>query len=78
MLLEGLIRYQPGLAPSLAPNPHLCQLLLGASRPDLGEAIAESGEHLLHVAPLLHGDDPKVVLLVDPHQEGLIVIVPGG
>lgn len=65
---------------SLAPTPshtHSCQLLLGA-RPDLGEAIAEPGEHLLHVAPLLHGDDPQVVLLIDPHQEGLIVIVPGG
>lgn len=47
------------------------------TRPDLGEASAESGEHFLHVAPFLHGDDPQVVLLVDPHQESLIVIVPG-
>lgn len=47
-------------------------------RPDLGEAVAEAGEHLLHVAPLLHGDDPQVVLLIHPHQEGLVVIVPGG
>lgn len=47
-------------------------------RPDLSEASAESGEHLLHIAPLLHGDDPQVVLFVDPHQESLIVIVPGG
>lgn len=47
------------------------------TRPDLGEASAESGEHFLHVAPFLHGDDPQVVLLVDPHQESLVVIVPG-
>lgn len=51
---------------------------VGVVRPDLGEAIAEASEHLLHVAPFLHGDDPQVVFLVDPHQEGLIVIVPRG
>ena len=51
---------------------------VGAAQPDLGEATAEPGEHLLHVAPLLHGDDPQVVLLVDPHQKGLAVIMPGG
>ena len=44
-------------------------------RPDLSEAGAESGEHFLHVAPLLHGDDSQVVLLVNPHQVCLIVIV---
>lgn len=43
---------------------------------NLGEAIAELGEHLLHVVSLLHGDDLQVVLLIHPHQEGLIVIVP--
>lgn len=37
---------------------------------------AEAAEHLLHVAPLLHGDDSEVVLLVHPHQEALVVIVP--
>lgn len=51
---------------------------LPSTRPDLSEASTESGENFLHVAPLLHGDDPQVVLLVDPHQERLIVIVPGG
>lgn len=59
-------------------KPLKCQPGLGVARPDLGEAVAEAGEHLLHVAPLLHGDDPQVVLFVDPNQEGLIVIVPGG
>lgn len=54
--------------PSPAPSP----------QSDLGEASAESGEHFLHVAPLLHGDDPQVVLLVDPHQESLVIIVPRG
>lgn len=38
---------------------------------------AEAAENLLHVAPLLHGDDSEVVLLVHPHQEALVVIVPG-
>lgn len=65
------------LPPPWHPAPTVPAPVAGA-RPDLGEAIAEAGEHLLHVASLLHGDDPQVVLLVDPHQEGLIVIVPGG
>lgn len=37
---------------------------------------AEAAENLLHVAPLLHGDDPQVVLLVHPYQEALVVVVP--
>lgn len=37
---------------------------------------AEAAEHLLHVAPLLHGDDSEVILLVYPHQEALVVVVP--
>lgn len=37
---------------------------------------AEAAENLLHVAPLLHGDDSEVVFLVHPHQEALVVIVP--
>lgn len=44
----------------------------------LGEAGAEACEHLAHVASLLHADDTQVVLLVDPHQEGLVVVVPAG
>lgn len=63
--------------PSLASSPLVSRPWV-RTRPDLSEASAESGEHFLHVAPLLHGDDPQVVLLVDPYQESLIVIVPGG
>lgn len=43
----------------------------------LFESSAEPLEHSLHVASFLHGDDPGVVLLVDPDQEGLLVVVPG-
>lgn len=41
------------------------------------QANAETPEDLLHVAALLHGDDTQVILLVDPDQEGLVVVVPG-
>lgn len=36
----------------------------------------EAPENLLHVASLLHRDDTQVILLVHPHQEGLVLIVP--
>lgn len=42
----------------------------------LFESPAESFKHSLHVASLLHGDDPGVVLLIHPDQEGLLVVVP--
>lgn len=42
----------------------------------LFESSAEPLKHSLHVATFLHGDDPGVVLLVDPDQEGLLVVVP--
>ena len=48
----------------------------GSAASYLCEAGAEAVEHFLHVASLLHGDDPEVVLLVDPHQEGLALVVP--
>lgn len=41
------------------------------------EALAEALKDPLHVAPFLHGDHPSVVLLVNPHQERLLIIVPG-
>ena len=41
------------------------------------QANTETPEDLPHVAALLHGDDTQVVLLIDPDQEGLVVIVPG-
>lgn len=40
------------------------------------QSSAESLEHSLHVAALLHGDDSGVVLLVHPDQEGLLIVVP--
>ena len=45
-------------------------------KPHLFESIAESGEDFLHVASFLHGDDPGVVLLIDPDQEGLEMVMP--
>lgn len=44
----------------------------------LFESSAESLKHSLHVASLLHGDDPGVVLLIHPDQEGLLIVVPEG
>lgn len=44
----------------------------------LFESSAESLKHSLHVASLLHGDDPGVVLLIHPDQEGLLSVVPEG
>lgn len=37
---------------------------------------AETLEDLPHVSTLLHGDDTQVILLIDPDQEGLVVVVP--
>ena len=42
----------------------------------LFEAFAEPLKDSLHVASLLHGDDPGVILLIDPNQECLVVVVP--
>ena len=33
-------------------------------------------EHSTHVTTLLHGDHPHVILLVNPNQEVLLVVVP--
>jgi len=43
---------------------------------DLGEATAEAAEDGAHVSSLLHGDDTDVILLVDPDQEVLAIVVP--
>lgn len=43
---------------------------------NLGETCTEAVEHLLHVASFLHGDHAQVVLLIHPHQECLVIIVP--
>ena len=39
------------------------------------DAAGQASEDPLDVAALLHGDDPGLVLLVDPQQEGLGVVV---
>lgn len=43
---------------------------------DLFKSSAEPLKHSLHVATFLHGDDPGVVLLIDPDQKGLLIVVP--
>lgn len=43
---------------------------------NLFESSAEPLKHSFHVATFLHGDDPGVVLLVDPDQKGLLIVVP--
>lgn len=40
------------------------------------EASAEPVEDSLHVASFLHGDDPGVILLINPDQESLLIVVP--
>merc|ERR1719430_1156386 len=39
------------------------------------DAPGEPVEHSPHVSTTLHGDDPQLVLLVDPGQEGLVLVV---
>merc|ERR1719153_1072931 len=43
--------------------------------PDGLDATGKTGEDALDVATLLHGDDPHLVLLVHPQQEGLGLVV---
>lgn len=40
------------------------------------QAHAEAAENLLHISSLLHGDHAEVVLLIHPHQEAFVVVVP--
>lgn len=42
----------------------------------LGESGTEAVEDLLHVSSFLHGDHTQMILLIHPHQEGLVVVVP--
>jgi hypothetical protein len=39
------------------------------------DSSGQALEDALDVAALLHGDDPELVLLVDPGQEGLLLVV---
>ncbi len=43
---------------------------------NLCEACAEAIEDFLHVATFLHGNNTKVVFLIHPDQECLVVVVP--
>ena len=47
-------------------------------RTDLGETVRESFEDSLHFAAAFHGDDPVVILFVDPDEEVLGFIMPVG
>merc|ERR1712198_47467 len=39
------------------------------------DSTGKTGEDSLDVSSLLHGDDTGLILLIDPHKEGLGVIV---
>ena len=45
---------------------------------DLFDLICRSGkspEHCSDVGTILHGDDSELIFLIDPHKEGLLVVV---
>jgi len=56
--------------------PHVGVAALLHQGLDLGQALAETLEDSLDITTLLHGDDAEMVLLVDPDQEGLGVVMP--
>jgi len=62
------------VAEMLVPHVRVAALLHQGL--DLGQALAETLEDTLDVTALLHGDDAEMVLLVDPDQEGLGVVMP--
>jgi len=62
------------VAEMLVPHVRVAALLHEGL--DLGQALAETTEDTLDVTALLHGDDAEMILLVDPDQEGLGVVVP--
>ena len=39
------------------------------------DAASKSVKHLLDITSLLHGDDPELVLFIDPGQESLVLVV---
>merc|ERR1712106_902426 len=52
----------------------LSRLLLDGLLDSL-DSLGKPGEDLLHISSLLHGDDAKLILLVDPDEEGLFLVV---
>ena len=57
-------------------GPHESMTILLNVLLHLFQSTAESLEYFFHVATFLHGDDPSVILLVDPDQEVLVFVVP--
>jgi len=56
--------------------PHVRVTALLHQGLDLGKTVAETLEDSPDVATLLHSNDAEMILLVDPDQEGLAVVVP--
>ena len=52
----------------------LARLLLHAV-PDGLDAARQAVKDGAHIAAVLHGDDAELVLLVDPGEEGLVLVV---
>jgi len=52
----------------------LARLLLDRVLDSL-DTLGKPGEDLLHVSSLLHGDDAELILLVDPDEESLLLVV---
>lgn len=50
--------------------------MLSSAKPHLFQTSAEPVKDPLHVPPFLHGDDPGVILLIDPNQKVLLIVVP--
>merc|ERR1719490_352927 len=52
----------------------LARLLLDRVLDSL-DTLGKPGEDLLHISSLLHGDDAELILLVDPDEESLLLVV---
>jgi hypothetical protein len=42
---------------------------------DCGSSNSKSGENSTNISSLLHGDDSKLILFVDPDKESLFLVV---
>ena len=42
---------------------------------DLTGSCRKSAEHCANVSSLLHRNDPKLILLIYPHEESLLVVM---
>merc|ERR1719490_210391 len=58
----------------LAKAEVLARLLLDRVLDSL-DTLGKPGEDLLHISSLLHGDDAELILLVDPDEESLLLVV---